>query len=93
MNYLANFNQTWWETCFGDEDSDCSNKGLAPLGPVRGKIRKILINLQKSSSHEPLAQNTLIFGVGHPWGKEIQICSNKLPGVINVHALRGHSFI
>jgi len=24
-------------------------------GPVRGKIRKILINLQKSSSHKPLA--------------------------------------
>jgi len=28
-------------------------KGLVPLGPIRGKIRKILINLQKS--HEPLA--------------------------------------
>jgi len=27
-------------------------KGLAPLkGPIRGKIRTILINLQKSSSH------------------------------------------
>jgi len=25
------------------------------LGPIRGKIRKSLINLQKSSSHEPLA--------------------------------------
>jgi len=23
-------------------------------GPIRGKIRKILLNLQKSSSHEPL---------------------------------------
>jgi len=33
-----------------------SNKGTGPLwGPIRGKIRKILINLQKSSSHEPLA--------------------------------------
>jgi len=27
-------------------------KGLAP---IRGKIRKIWLNLQKSSSHEPLA--------------------------------------
>jgi len=35
----------------------CSNKGAGPLwGPIRGKIRKILINLQKSSSHEPLAE-------------------------------------
>jgi len=21
-NHLANFNQTWWETCLGDGDSD-----------------------------------------------------------------------
>jgi len=28
----------------------CSNKGS---GPLRGNIRKILINLEKSSSHEP----------------------------------------
>jgi len=30
-------------------------KGLTPFGgPIRGKIRKIWINLKKSSSHEPL---------------------------------------
>jgi len=35
----------------------CSKKGTGPFcGPVRGKIRKMLINLQKSSSHEPLAK-------------------------------------
>jgi len=34
----------------------CSNKGAGPFwGPIRGNIRKILLNLQKSSSHEPLA--------------------------------------
>jgi len=34
----------------------CSNKGAGPFwGPIRGKIRKILINLQKSSN-EPLAR-------------------------------------
>jgi len=34
----------------------CSNKGAGPFwGPIRGKMRKILINLQKSSSHEPMA--------------------------------------
>jgi len=33
-----------------------SNKGAGPFwGPIRGKIRKILLNLQESSSHEPLA--------------------------------------
>jgi len=35
----------------------CSNKGTGVFwGPVRGKIRKILINIQKSSSHKPLAR-------------------------------------
>jgi len=34
----------------------CSNKGDGPFwGPIRGKIRKILLNLEKSSSLEPLA--------------------------------------
>jgi len=34
----------------------CSNKGAGTFwGPIRGKIRKKFINLQKSSSHEPLA--------------------------------------
>jgi len=33
----------------------CSNKGAGPFwGPVRGQMRKILINLENSSSHEPL---------------------------------------
>jgi len=41
----------------GMEIQICSNKGVVPFwGPVRGKIRKILINLQKSSSHEPPAR-------------------------------------
>jgi len=32
----------------------CSNKGAGSFwGPIRGKIRTILINIQKSSSHEP----------------------------------------
>jgi len=29
----------------------------------------------------------------HPWGKEIQDCSNEVPEVINSHTLRGHNFI
>jgi len=34
----------------------CSNKGADPFwGPIRGKIRTMLINLEKSSSHEPPA--------------------------------------
>jgi len=39
----------------------CSNKGAGPLwGPIRGKIRKKLINLQKSSSHEPLFSASVV---------------------------------
>jgi len=35
----------------------CSNKGVCPFwGPVKGKLRKHFINLQKSSSHEPLTK-------------------------------------
>jgi len=34
----------------------CSNKGAGPFwGSIRGNIRKILINLKKSSFYEPLA--------------------------------------
>jgi len=43
---------------------------------------KILINLQKSSSHEPVAGMHLIFSMEYPWGKEIQVYSNKVSGVI-----------
>jgi len=54
----------------------CSNKGADPFWfPIRGKIRKILINLQKSSSHEPTSWNALIFSMEHPWAKFVQIKS------------------
>jgi len=65
----------------------CSNKGA---GQTRGKIRNILINLLLMN-HWP--EYALIFGMEHPWGKEIQVCSNEVPEVINGHALRGHNFI
>jgi len=56
MNYLANFNQVGGKYAWGMEIQICSNKGAGPLwGLIRGKIRKILINLKKSSSHEPLS--------------------------------------
>jgi len=72
----------------GDSDLFKERAGLF-WGPIRGKIRKMLINLQKSSSHEPLVGRHWYLA----WDKKIQICSNKLPGVINGHALRGHSFM
>jgi len=47
MNYFANFSQTWWETCLGMGIQICSNKGAGPFwGPIRGKIRTILINIK-----------------------------------------------
>jgi len=72
----------------------CSNKGLGPFwGPIRDKIRKMLINLNKVFFLLTAGRNALKFGVEHPWGKEIQFCSNEVPGDINGHALRGHNFI
>jgi len=35
----------------------------------------------------------MIFYTDHPWDWEIQVCSNKVPGVTNSHALRGHNLI
>jgi len=29
--------------------------------------------------------NVLIFSMEHPWGKEIQVCSNKVPKVIKIY--------
>jgi len=29
----------------------------------------------------------------HPWGKNIQVYSNKVSGVINDHALKGDTFL
>jgi len=40
-----------------------------------------------------VAPNGTIFRTEHPFDKGIQGCSNKVPGVTNVHALRGHNFI
>jgi len=42
MNYLANFNQTWWETCLRDGDGGFR---FVKRGPIRGKIRKMLIKI------------------------------------------------
>jgi len=40
----------------GDGDLYCSDKVTVPFwGPISGKIRTILINIKKTSFHEPLA--------------------------------------
>jgi len=47
MNYLANFNQTWWETCLRDGDSDLFIKRgwRSLLGPNKGQNKE---NVDKS---------------------------------------------
>jgi len=72
----------------------CSSKGSGPFwGPIRGKIRKMLLNLQKSSSHEPLA-GMLLYLVWNILGaRRFKFVQMKSLGVINGHALRGHRFI
>jgi len=68
----------------------CSNKGAGFFwGPIRDKIRNILIDLLLMNHW---LECIYIF-MEHPWGKEIQVCANEVPGVTNGHALRGHSFI
>jgi len=58
----------------------CSNEGAGPfLGPSKGKIRKMLINIKKLIT----GRNLLILDMEHPWGKEIKVCANEVPGVIN----------
>jgi len=57
----------------------CSNKVAGPFwGPIRGEIRKILINLQKIFFAWTTGQNALIFSMEHPWGKEIPVCLNEI---------------
>jgi len=46
MNYLTNFNQTWWKTCLRDGDSDLNIKrGWSLLGPNKGQNKE---NVDKS---------------------------------------------
>jgi len=39
------------------------------------------------------APNGTIFSMDHSQDKEIQVCSNEVPGFTNDHALRRHIFI
>jgi len=57
----------------------CVNKGA---GLIRVKIRKNLIKSSKLFFSLTIGQNTLILSMEHPWGKEIQFCSNKVPRVM-----------
>jgi len=71
----------------------CSNKGgWRLLEPNNGQHKENFDKFSKIFSCTT-DRNALIFGMGHPWGKGIQICSNEVPGVINRHALRGNSVI
>jgi len=68
MNYLVNFNQTWWGNMLGEWGFIFIQiKGLAPLGPVRSKIRKMLIKIFSWTTD----RNALILGMEQPWGKVI----------------------
>jgi len=71
-NLLGNMHGVWGLRCV-------EMKGLSLWCSIRDKIIKILINLQKSSFH---SQNVLIFGMEYSLGKEIQVCSNKVPRTI-----------
>jgi len=68
------------------------------MAPPQGLILLHMIYremLKNSSSKELLHQMAqyLIFSMNDPWDKEIQVCSNRIPGVTNGNALRGRSII
>jgi len=48
MNYLANFNQTWWETCFRDGDSDLFIRKGWPLLELNKGQNKEKFDIKKS---------------------------------------------
>jgi len=58
----------------GDGDSDLFNK------------RQNKDNFDKSSRiffSRATGRNALIFSMEHPWGKEIQVCSSKVPKIMH----------
>jgi len=66
------------------------SRGWPPFGAqTEVSIGSVLGYLKNYSSHELLAW---IFGMKHPWDKEIQVCANKVPEVINGPNPRGRSF-
>jgi len=70
----------------------CANQGAGPFwGSVRGQIGKILIILKNLLLKNHWLKS-LILGMEHPWDKEIQICTNIVPGVIDDHAPGGQFF-
>jgi len=50
------------------------------LGPLRGKIRKILINLQKKLFSWTSGRNALIFGLKHLWERLFKFVQMKFLG-------------
>jgi len=57
----------------------CANQEAGPFwGPERGYNRGNCGYLSQTNG-----LNALIFGMKQPWDKEIQVCANKVPRVIN----------
>jgi len=84
-NYLVNFIQTRLETCLGDRDSDLIKlRGWPLLGPNKVQNKDNFDKYSKIFFSWTTGRNTLIFGIEHryPWGKGIQVCSNKVPRVM-----------
>jgi len=63
------------------------------LGPNKGQNKENSVKYSKIFFSWTTGRNALIFGMEHPWGKKIQVCSNKVSGVTNGHALRRQYFI
>jgi len=72
----------------------CENQGVGFYwGPVRGYKWGNFEYLKKYLSQRSHWQNALMFGMKYPWDKEIQVCINKIPGVINGPTKIGYNFL
>jgi len=65
-------------------------KGLAPFGAQKkATIGEIWGIWKKIPLTYHIWPDALVFGMKHPWDKEIQLCTNNVPGVINGPTPRG----
>jgi len=68
---------------YNGDSSLHKSKGLVPFG---------VQNREKFWYHKQIffskttGLNELVFGMEYPWDKDVQVCTNKAPGVINGHA-------
>jgi len=63
------------------------------LGPNEGQNKEMFDKYLKNVLLINHRAECIDIAREHHWGKEIQVCSNEVPGITKGHALKGRSFI